>query len=93
MCHVTSRKQEIASGPAAKGEGGVAGKENLVGTPKFHSWSNCTMPLTNVQSDWMSNTFSGLCILTYSMFFPNPSVKFASWGVVLHGSFILHLGV
>ena len=51
MCHVTSRKQEIASGPAAKGEGSVAGEENLVGTPKFHSWSNCTMPLTNVQSD------------------------------------------
>ena len=45
-----------------RGEGGVAGEEKLVHTPKFHSWDNYTMPLTNIQSDWMSYISSGLCI-------------------------------
>ena len=46
-----------------RGEGGVAGEEKLVGAPKFHSWGNYTMPLPKkVQSDWMSNASSGLCI-------------------------------
>ena len=44
-----------------RGEGGVAG-EGRVGLPKFHSWGKCTMPLTNVNSDWMSNASSDLCI-------------------------------
>ena len=30
---------------------------------KFHSWDKFTMPLTNINSDWMSNVSSGLCIL------------------------------
>ena len=41
-----------------RGEGGIASEEKLVGTPKFHSWGNYTMPLTNIQSDWMSNASS-----------------------------------
>ena len=45
-----------------RGEGGVAGEGRVVGVPKFHSWAKCTMPFTNINSDWMS---SGLCILTY----------------------------
>ena len=56
---------EITSGATVRGEGGVAGEEKLVGTPKFHSWGNYTMPLTNVQSDWMSIASSGLCIHLY----------------------------
>ena len=38
-----------------RGDGGVAGKGKVVGVPKFHSWGKCTMPLMNINSDWMSN--------------------------------------
>ena len=43
-------------------EGGVAGERRVVGVPTFHSWGKCTMHLTNINSDWMSNASSGLCI-------------------------------
>ena len=46
--------------------GGVAGEGSVVGVPKFHSWEKCTMPLTNINSDWMSNASSGLCIIILS---------------------------
>ena len=45
-----------------RGEGGVAGEGRVVGVPKFHSGGKCTMPLTNINSDWISNASSGLCI-------------------------------
>ena len=46
-----------------RGEGGVAGEGRVVGVPKFHSWDKCTiMALTNINSNWMSNASSGLCI-------------------------------
>ena len=45
-----------------RGEGGVAVEGRVVGVPKFHFWGKCTMALTYVNSDWMSNTFSSLCI-------------------------------
>ena len=32
---------------------GAAGEGRAVGVPKFHSWGKCTMPLTNINSDWM----------------------------------------
>ena len=48
-----------------RGEGGVAGEGRVVGVPKFHSWGKCTMPLTNISSDWMSNASSSLCIILY----------------------------
>ena len=38
-----------------RGDGGVAGEGRVVGVPKFHSWSTFIMPLTNINSDWMSN--------------------------------------
>ena len=44
-------------------DGGVAGEGRVVGVPKFHSWGMCTMPLTNINSDWMFNASSGLCII------------------------------
>ena len=44
-------------------DSGVAGR--VVGVPKFHSWGKCTMLLTNINSDWMSNTSSGLRIILY----------------------------
>ena len=46
-----------------RGGSGVAGEGKVVGVPKFHSWGKCTMPLTNINSDWMSNASSGLCII------------------------------
>ena len=62
-----------------RGEGGVAGEGRVFCVPKFHSWGNCTMPLTNINSDGMSNASCGLCItLLY---------------IILRGSFKLHLGV
>ena len=44
-----------------RGEGGVAGEGRVVGVPKFHSLGKCTMPLTNINSDWMPNASSSLC--------------------------------
>ena len=46
-----------------RGDGGVSGEGRVVGVPKFHYWGKCTMLLTNIQSDLMSNTLSGLCII------------------------------
>ena len=43
-----------------RGDSGVAGEGRVVGVPKFHSWGKCTMPLANINSDWMSNASSGL---------------------------------
>ena len=43
-------------------DSGVAGEGRIVGVTKFHSWDKCTMPSTNINSDWMSNAFSGLYI-------------------------------
>ena len=45
-----------------RGDGGVAGEGRVVGVPKFHSRGKCTMPLTNINSDWMCNASSGLRI-------------------------------
>ena len=46
-----------------RGDSGVAGEGRVVGIPKFHSWGKFTMPLMNINSDWMSNASSGLCII------------------------------
>ena len=62
------------------GESGVAGEGRVVGVPKFHSWGKCTMPLTNINSDWMSNASSGLCI---NIIYITRVLYFASWGVIL----------
>ena len=51
---------KTASGVAVRGDGGVAGEGRVVGIPKFHSRGKCTMTLTNINSDWMSNASSGL---------------------------------
>jgi len=52
-----------------RGESGVAGEGRVVGVPKLHSWGKCTMPLTNINSDWMPNASSSLrinfCYLCY----------------------------
>ena len=46
-----------------RGDGGVAGEGRVVCVTKFHSWGKCTMPLANINSDWMSYASSGLCII------------------------------
>ena len=43
-------------------DSGVAGEGRDVGVPKFHSRGTCTVPLTNINSDWMSNVL-GLCYI------------------------------
>ena len=48
-----------------RGDGGVAGKGRVIGIQEFHSWGKCTMPLTNINSDWMSNASSGLHIVLF----------------------------
>ena len=53
-----------------RGDSGVAGEGRVVSIPKFYSWGKCTMPLMNINSDWMSNASSGLCIiLSYIILF------------------------
>ena len=46
-----------------RGDSGVAREGRVVSIPKFYSWGKCTMPLTNINSDWMSNASTGLCII------------------------------
>ena len=89
---MTSRKRKNRFGSLREGEGGVAGEGRVVGVPKFHSWGKCTMPLTNINSDWMSNASSGLCInLVIIVVLFTLVLYFASLGVIiLRGS---HLGV
>ena len=43
-----------------RGDGGVASEGRIVGVPNFHSRGKYTMPLANINSDWMSNASSGL---------------------------------
>ena len=52
-----------------RGDGGVAGEGRVVGVPKFYSCSKCTTPRTNMNSDWMSNASSGLCIILFARVF------------------------
>ena len=52
-----------------RGESGVAGEGSVVGVPKFHSWDKCTMPLTNINSDWMFNASSDLCIIYIILYY------------------------
>ena len=51
-----------------RGEGGVAGEGRVVGIPKFHSWGKCTIPLTNIHSDWITNASSGLYVILIFFF-------------------------
>ena len=53
------------------GDSGVAGEGRVVGAPKFYSWGKYTMPLTNINSDWMSNASCGLCII-YLLYYVGP---------------------
>ena len=46
-----------------RGHSGVAGEGRVVGVPKFNSWGKYTMPLRNINSDWISNASSGLYII------------------------------
>ena len=70
-----------------RGDGGVASEGRVVGVPKFHSWGKYTMPLTNINSDWMSNASSGLCIIyiiLYYLYYLCGSFKLpTSWGVII----------
>ena len=60
-----------------RGDSFVAGEGRVVVVPKFHSWDKCTLLLTNINSDWMSNTSSGLC----SIYFIMPVLCFVFLGV------------
>ena len=55
-----------------RSESGVAGEERVVGIPGFHSWGKCTMPLMNINSDWMSNASSGLLIILCYLHYMGP---------------------
>ena len=58
-----------------KGDGGVAGEGRVFGVPKLYSWGKCTMSLTNINSDWIYITSSGVLSITHVLYF-------ASWGVM-----------
>ena len=55
-----------------RSDSGVAGEGRVVGTPKFYSWSKCTMALTNINSDWMSNASSGVCVILGYIIYAGP---------------------
>ena len=66
-----------------RGDSGVVGEGRVVGVPKFHSWGKCTMPLTNINSDWMSNASSGLCIILY---YVDPLIRILGCNEIRHWS-------
>ena len=72
-----------------RGEVGVAGEGRVVGVPKFHSWGKCTMPLMNINSDWMSNASSGLYITLHYIILYHITwvLYFTSWGVTYNFNF------
>ena len=53
--------------------GGIAGEGRVVGIPMFHFWGKCTMPLTNINSDWMPNASYGLC--TIYLYYAGPLIR------------------
>ena len=61
-----------------RGEGGVAGEGSVDGVPKFYFWDKCTIPLTNINSDWMSNAS-----VNYIALYITRVLYFVSWGVIL----------
>ena len=70
-----------------RGDSGVAGEGRVVGVPKFHSWGKCTMPLTNINSDWKSNASSGLCsilviLVSYIIYVGSLRLRDTEMGVV-----------
>ena len=87
---MTSRKRNNRFVSRCEGEGGVAGEGKVVGVPKFHFWGKCTMPLTKINSDWMSNASSGLCI-NFSYYFSTRVISFASLGVTTMSHFLARL--
>ena len=65
---MTSCKYRI-SGTPVWGEGGVAGEGKLIVYQTFiPGVSDSTTPLANIQSDWMSNASSSLCINFYYLY-------------------------
>ena len=69
---------KIALRIAVRSEAGVADEGRVIDAAKFHSWSKYATPLTNVNSDWMSNASSGLWIILHYIM---RILYFASWGV------------
>ena len=62
----------------------------------FIPGGKCTMPLTNIDSDWMSNATSGLCIILgyiilFILYYTGPLSCILGCNI-LRGSFKLHLG-
>ena len=51
-----------------RGDSGVAGEGRVVGLPKFHSRGKCTMPLTNINSNWMSNAPLACVLFIYIIY-------------------------
>ena len=51
-----------------RGESGVASEGRVVGVLKFHSLGKYTMPLMNINSDWMSNASSDLSLNLFILF-------------------------
>ena len=77
-----------------RGDSGVADEGRVVGVSKFHSWGKCIMPLTNINSDWMSNASSGLCIILLYCYIILLYYIILYYIILyyLRGSFKLHLG-
>ena len=46
-----------------RGDSGVAGENRVASILEFYSWGKYTKSLTNINSDWISNASSGLCII------------------------------
>ena len=72
-----------------RGDSGVVGEGRVVGIPKFHPFGKCAMPLTNINSNWMSNASSGLCIII--LYYAGPSSCILGCNIMR--PFKLHLGV
>ena len=61
--------KSLLHGATVRGEDDVAGEGKLIGIPKFHSWSKCIMPLTQIRCAMLPLA----CVLTY-LDYTNPSI-------------------
>ena len=80
-------------GVTVKGEGGVADEGRVFGVPKFHSCGKCSIPLTNIDSDWMLPLACVLFILYYITLHYISLYYIILYYSILRGSFKLYLGV
>ena len=76
--------RHVSFGSRCEGWRCVADEGKIIAVPKVHScMGKCTMPLQICSQMWCP-TLLLACVLTYIMSFPIPTIKCASWCVIIY---------